>query len=156
MRRADVVTLDEFGCIPLDVDGARLLFRVISDGYEARSLILTTNTEFSQWATIFADEKLAAASVDRIVHHGRPVEFNGPSRRMDASPILGKGGARNEVIVLGHVGVLLRGWFQDYSCDATPGSIPEDELCDLLLLEKSITAKGKEAPTQDQKDSERG
>ncbi len=95
IRRADVVILDEFGYIPLDVDGARLLFQVISDSYEARSLILTTNIEFSRWATIFADEKLAAAAVDRIVHHGRLVEFNGPSRRMDAALMLGKGGDRS-------------------------------------------------------------
>lgn len=92
IRRADVVILDEFGYIPLDVDGARLLFQVISDSYEARSLILTTNIEFSRWAAIFADEKLAAAAVDRIVHHGRLIEFNGSSRRMDASLMLGKGG----------------------------------------------------------------
>ena len=92
IRRADVVILDEFGYIPLDVDGARLLFQVISESYEARSLILTTNIEFSRWGTIFADEKLAAAAVDRIVHHGRLIEFNGPSRRMDAALMLGKGG----------------------------------------------------------------
>lgn len=91
IRRADVVILDEFGYIPLDVDGARLLFQVISESYESRSLILTTNIEFSRWASIFADEKLAAAAVDRIVHHGRLIEFNGPSRRMDASLMLGKG-----------------------------------------------------------------
>lgn len=91
IRRADVVILDEFGYIPLDVDGARLLFQVISESYESRSLILTTNIEFSRWGAIFADEKLAAAAVDRIVHHGRLIEFNGPSRRMDASLMLGKG-----------------------------------------------------------------
>lgn len=92
IRRADVVILDEFGYIPLDVDGARLLFQVISESYESKSLILTTNIEFSRWTTIFADEKLAAAAVDRIVHHGRLIEFNGSSRRMDASLMLGKGG----------------------------------------------------------------
>lgn len=93
IRRADLVILDEFGYIPLDIDGARLLFQVISESYESKSLILTTNIEFFRWTTIFADEKLAAAAVDRIVHHGHPVEFNGPSRRMDASLMLGKGGA---------------------------------------------------------------
>ena len=92
IRRADVVILDEFGYIPLDVDGARLLFQVISESYESKSMILTTNIEFSRWSSIFADEKLAAAAVDRIVHHGRLIEFNGPSRRMDASLMLGKGG----------------------------------------------------------------
>lgn len=92
IRRADVVMLDGFGYIPLDVDGARLLFQVISESYESKSMILTTNIEFSRWSSIFADEKLAAAAVDRIVHHGRLIGFTGPSRRMDASLMLGKGG----------------------------------------------------------------
>lgn len=91
VRKSDVVILDEFGYIPLDIDGARLLFQVISECYETRSMILTTNIEFSRWGTLFADEKLAAAAVDRIVHHGRLIEFNGPSRRMDNSLMLGKG-----------------------------------------------------------------
>ena len=91
IRRADLVILDEFGYIPLDVDGARLLFQVISECYEARSMILTTNIEFGKWGTVFADDKLAAAAIDRVVHHGRLVEFNGPSRRMDESLMLGKG-----------------------------------------------------------------
>lgn len=91
IRRADLVILDEFGYIPLDVDGARLLFQVISECYEARSMILTTNIEFGKWGTVFADDKLAAAAIDRVVHHGRLVEFNGSSRRMGESLMLGKG-----------------------------------------------------------------
>lgn len=91
IERADVVILDEFGYIPIDINGARLLFQVISQSYERRSLVLTTNIEFSRWSTVFGDEKLAAAAVDRIVHHGRLIEFNGPSRRMNESLMLGKG-----------------------------------------------------------------
>lgn len=87
--KADLVILDEFGYIPLNIDGARLLFQVISKCYERRSLILTTNIEFSKWGTVFADDKLAAAAVDRIVHHGRLIEFLGPSRRMEGSLMLG-------------------------------------------------------------------
>lgn len=91
IAKADMVILDEFGYIPLDIDGARLLFQVISDCYETRSMILTTNIEFSKWGTVFADDKLAAAAVDRIVHHGRLVEFRGSSRRMDESLMLCSG-----------------------------------------------------------------
>ena len=59
--------------------------------YETRSLIITTNIEFGKWGTIFADEKLAAALIDRLVHHGRLVEFNGESHRMsDALMLEGK------------------------------------------------------------------
>ena len=89
LAKADLLILDEFGYIPLDSDGARLLFQVISSSYESRSLILTTNIEFSKWGTVLADEKLAAAAVDRIVHHGRLVEFGGKSRRVEESLMLG-------------------------------------------------------------------
>ena len=90
LMRADVIILDEFGYVPLDIDGARLLYQVISSSYETRSIIFTTNIEFSRWGTVFADEKLAAATVDRVVHHGRLIEFGGSSKRMDRSLMLGK------------------------------------------------------------------
>jgi len=89
IAKADLVILDEFGYIPLDSAGARLLFQVISNSYERQSLILTTNIEFSRWGAVLADEKLAAAAVDRIVHHGRLVEFGGKSRRVEHSLMLG-------------------------------------------------------------------
>lgn len=82
LARADLIILDEFGYVPFDIDGARLLYQIIAGAYERRSIIFTTNIEFGKWGTIFADDKLAAAIVDRIVHHGRLIEFHGPSRRM--------------------------------------------------------------------------
>lgn len=75
-----------------DVAKARLLYQVISDSYERRSVIFTTNVEFSRWGAVFADDKLAAAIVDRVVHHGRLVEFGGPSHRLEESLMLGKSG----------------------------------------------------------------
>ena len=90
--RADLIVLDEFGYVPFDVDGARLLCQVISDSYEGRGIVFTTNVEFSRWGTVFADDKLAAAIVDRVVHHGRLVEFGGPSHRLEESLMLGKSG----------------------------------------------------------------
>ncbi|MGN8741807.1 ATP-binding protein [Collinsella sp. LCP19S3_C6] len=74
-KRARLLILDEFGYVPFDVDGARLLCQVISESYERRSVIFTTNVESGRWGTVFADDKLAAAIVDRVVHHGRLVEF---------------------------------------------------------------------------------
>ena len=82
--RARLLVLDEFGYVPFDVDGARLLYQVISESYERRSVIFTTNVEFSRWGTVFADDKLAAAIVDR--------EFGGPSHRREESLMLGKSG----------------------------------------------------------------
>ena len=92
VAKARLVILDEFGYVPFDVDGARLLYQVISDSYERRSIVFTNNVEFSRWGTVFADDKLAAAIVDRVVHHGRLVEFGGPSHRLENSLMLGKGG----------------------------------------------------------------
>lgn len=79
IEKSDLVILDEFGYIPIDPEGARLLFQVISSCCERRSLILTTNIEFGKWGTVLGDEKLAAAAIDRIVHHGWLVEFGGES-----------------------------------------------------------------------------
>ena len=86
ISKADLLILDEFG----DIDGARLLYQVIASSYERRSIIFTTNIEFSKWGTIFADDKLAAAIIDRIVHHGRLIEFTGPSRRVSQALMFGK------------------------------------------------------------------
>ena len=91
LARCDLIILDEFGYVPLDVESARLLFQVVSACYERRSVIFTTNIEFGKWGTVLGDEKLAAAMIDRVVHHGRLVEFGGPSRRMDGALMLGKG-----------------------------------------------------------------
>ena len=85
ISRSELIILDELGYVPLDIEGARLLFQVMSSCYEARSLIITTNIEFGKWGTIFADDKLAAAIIDRLVHHGRLVEFNGGSYRMSSA-----------------------------------------------------------------------
>lgn len=90
--RSRLLVLDEFGYVPFDVDGARLLFQVISESHERRGAMFTTNVEFSRWGTVFADDKLAAAIVDRVVHHGRLVEFGGPSHRLEESLMLGRQG----------------------------------------------------------------
>ena len=93
LAKVDLLILDEFGYVPIDVAKSRLLFQVVAECYERRSVILTTNIEFSKWGTVLGDDKLAAAMIDRLVHHGRLVEFNGPSKRMDNALMLGKGGA---------------------------------------------------------------
>ena len=54
----DLLVLDEWGHVPVDKDGFQLLFRVISDSYESKSLILTTNLEFSKWGGIFTSQTI--------------------------------------------------------------------------------------------------
>lgn len=82
LSKFDALVIDEFGYLPIDTEGARLLFQVIAESYEKRSLILTTNLEFSRWGTVFGDDQMAAAVIDRIVHHGRLLQFTGPSYRV--------------------------------------------------------------------------
>lgn len=90
LKKVDLLILDELGYVPFDITGARLLYQVICNSYEHNSVIFTTNIEFSKWGTIFADEKMTSSLVDRIIHHGRLIEFGGESYRMDTSLMLGK------------------------------------------------------------------
>lgn len=82
LARNRALIIDELGYLPIDTEGARLLFQVISDAYEKQSLILTTNLEFSRWGTVFGDDNMAAAVIDRLVHHGRLLQFRGESYRV--------------------------------------------------------------------------
>ena len=80
--RAAVLVIDELGFLPLDPDGARLLFQVVSEAYERQSVVITTNLEFSRWGQVFGDDQMAAAIIDRVVHHGRLLQFRGESYRV--------------------------------------------------------------------------
>lgn len=83
LNALDLLILDEWGYVPMDRDGAQLLFRVIADSYEQKSLILTTNIEFSKWGSVFTDDQMTAAMIDRLVHHGHMFIFSGKSYRME-------------------------------------------------------------------------
>lgn len=80
--RAALLVIDELGFLPLDADGARLVFQVFADAYERQSVVIATNLEFSRWGSVFGDDQMAAAVIDRIVHHGRLVQFKGESYRV--------------------------------------------------------------------------
>lgn len=83
LQRVELLILDEWGYIPVDREGSQLLFRIIADSYETRSLVITTNLEFSKWGTAFTDDQMAAAMIDRLAHHGQLLVFSGPSYRME-------------------------------------------------------------------------
>ena len=80
--KARLLVVDELGFLPLDADGARLLFQVFADAYERQSVVITTNLEFSRWGSVFGDDRMAASVIDRIVRHGRLVQFRGESYRV--------------------------------------------------------------------------
>lgn len=82
VARARLLVIDELGFLPLDADGARLVFQVFADAYERQSVVITTNLEFSRWGGVFGDDQMAAAVIDRVVHHGRLVQFRGESHRV--------------------------------------------------------------------------
>lgn len=79
--KAELLVMDELGFLPLDADGARLLFQV-SEAYERQSVVFTTNLEFSRWGAVFGDDQMAAAVTGRVVHHGRLLQFKGEPYRV--------------------------------------------------------------------------
>lgn len=85
IEKLDLLILDELGYIPLHKEGAELLFQVISMCYEMRSIIVTTNLQFSQWNHVFGDQILTEAVIDRLIHHSHLIIFSGESHRYKES-----------------------------------------------------------------------
>lgn len=81
-KSVNLIVLDEMGYVPFNKEGAELLFQLISDWYEQKSLIITSNLEFSQWNRVFSDSRLTAALVDRVIHHAHILNFTGDSFRV--------------------------------------------------------------------------
>lgn len=82
LTKTELLICDEWGYVPLDKAGAQLLFEVISECYERKTLIINTNIEFSRWVNIFYDEQMTGAILDRILHHCHLLLFPGQSNRM--------------------------------------------------------------------------
>nr|WP_246596111.1 IS21-like element helper ATPase IstB [Bacillus alkalicola] len=83
--KLDNLVLDELGYIPLNKEGAELLFQVISMCYENRSMVITTNLQFGQWNHVFGDPILTEAVIDRLIHHSHLLVFKGDSFRYKES-----------------------------------------------------------------------
>ncbi|SFV10121.1 IS21-like element helper ATPase IstB [Alicyclobacillus macrosporangiidus] len=73
---------DEVGYLPLDALDAANFFRLVSERYEHGSLIITSNTSFTNWGTLFGDQVLASALLDRLLHHATTINIRGNSYRM--------------------------------------------------------------------------
>lgn len=82
IERCDLLILDELGYVPFQKEGAELLFHMIADCYEQKSVIVTSNLEFGQWNRVFGDNRLTGALVDRLVHHAHILAFKGESYRL--------------------------------------------------------------------------
>ena len=77
----DVLVLDELGYLPMESSFGPALYEVIAGRYERRPTILTSNKSLTEWASIVQDVSLAAAIVDRLLHHGQVFYLKGPSWR---------------------------------------------------------------------------
>lgn len=77
-----VLIIDEMGFLPIDREGANLLFQLINKRYENHSTIITTNKAFGKWHEIFGDVTLANAILDRLLHHSHIININGKSYRL--------------------------------------------------------------------------
>jgi DNA replication protein DnaC len=82
LERIPLIVVDEVGYIPFDPHAANLMFMLVSSRYERASLILTSNKPFSAWGEIFGDEVVAAAMIDRLVHHAEILSLKGDSYRL--------------------------------------------------------------------------
>ena len=82
LRRYALIIIDEVGYLPFEQDAANLFFQLVSSRYEHASLILTSNLPFSSWAGVFGDQVVAAAMIDRIVHHADVIALKGTSYRL--------------------------------------------------------------------------
>lgn len=81
LSRYDVLVLDELGYLPFSQKGGALLFNLISHLHENVSLMITTNLVFTQWGTLFADETMTSALIDRLLHHCDLIETGNESYR---------------------------------------------------------------------------
>jgi DNA replication protein DnaC len=82
LERYHLIVCDEIGYLPLERQAANLLFALVSRRYERGSIIITSNRGFEQWGEILGDAMVAAALIDRLVHHATMITLKGKSYRL--------------------------------------------------------------------------
>lgn len=85
MDRFEVLIIDDISYVPYEREEMDVLFLLLSERYEQRSTLITSNLVFSNWNQIFKDEVTTAAAIDRLVHHATILELNVESYRMEAA-----------------------------------------------------------------------
>jgi DNA replication protein DnaC len=82
LGRYPLLVIDEVGYIPFEAEAANLFFQLVSARYERASLIVTSNKPFGRWGEVFGDDVVAAAMIDRLVHHAEVIALKGDSYRL--------------------------------------------------------------------------
>ncbi len=82
LDRYDVLILDDIGYVQQSREEMEVLFTLLAERYERRSLLISSNLVFSQWDQIFKDPLTTMAAIDRLVHHSIILEFDGASQRV--------------------------------------------------------------------------
>ena len=82
LRKCRLLVLDEIGYRSLDRQATTCLFQLISERYERGSMILTSNKSYGEWGSIFQDNVIASAILDRLLHHSHTVNIKGESYRL--------------------------------------------------------------------------
>ena len=82
LGRYPLLVIDEAGYIPFEPEAANLFFQLVSARYERASLIVTSNKPFGRWGEVFGDDVVAAAMIDRLVHHAEVISLKGDSYRL--------------------------------------------------------------------------
>ncbi len=82
LGRYPLLVVDEVGYIPFEPEAANLFFQLVSSRYERASLIVTSNKPFGRWGEVFGDDVVAAAMIDRLVHHAEVINLKGDSYRL--------------------------------------------------------------------------
>ena len=85
LDNSDLLVIGDLGYLPQGTEESEVLFTLIAERYERRSLGITSNLVFSEWERIFANPMATAAAIDRVVHHSVILEFDVPSYRTDAA-----------------------------------------------------------------------
>lgn len=83
---SDLLVLDEFGYLPADPEIAPILYELIATRYEKKATIVTSNKSLTEWGRVLHDSAVAAALVDRLMHHGDVYYLKGESYRVRGKP----------------------------------------------------------------------
>ena len=82
LRRLDLLVVDELGYLPMDGRRANLFFQLVAARYTRGSILVTSNVAFDGWGTLFGNDVIASAILDRLLHQSEIFAISGPSYRL--------------------------------------------------------------------------